>query len=83
MSRIVHSQVAYRVPYCMDRRIASRIKRMRILIEPQGSYPLIHATTKPLSLTPTELLIAVYKATIAATNMQVCAQVLACSAAEI
>ena len=32
---------------------------------------------------PTELLVAVYTATIAATNMQVCAQVLACSAAEI
>ena len=32
---------------------------------------------------PTELLVAVYTAAIAATNMQVCAQVLACSAAEI
>ena len=30
---------------------------------------------------PTELLVAVYTATIAATNMQVCAQVPACSAA--
>ena len=32
---------------------------------------------------PTELLVAVYTAAIAANNMQVRAQVLACSAAEI
>ena len=28
MSRIVHSQVVYRVPYCTDRRITSRIRRV-------------------------------------------------------